>query len=151
RYTCIASALMMTPPHFSAISNASADLPLAVAPAMMRMVDLGMTIYVATLIANAPDYSLTSEFMQAIRTEIERLYDHKENPYEIPSPSLQWLKEGEACDVFFAHRQETLFRLKAWRFSKYWTAFAMMYFGMLYAIGEHYIPFSNFFSATAAI
>src|SRR5271154_200295 len=38
------SALMTTPPSFSASANASADLPLAVGPAMRMMLDTSLTV-----------------------------------------------------------------------------------------------------------
>src|ERR1700730_1512972 len=46
RYTCIESALMMTARSRSARSNAKADLPLAVGPAMRMICDTCSTHFV---------------------------------------------------------------------------------------------------------
>src|SRR5271163_5009997 len=43
------SALMTTPPSFSASADASADLPLAVGPAMRMMLDTSLTVLLSLI------------------------------------------------------------------------------------------------------
>ena len=51
RYICIASALMISPPNFSASSSASCDLPAPVAP---RITTIGVLATVAIFVKLAP-------------------------------------------------------------------------------------------------
>src|SRR4051794_26718735 len=95
RYTCIESALMMTPPLFCASWSASADLPLAVGPAISTALPLSpiectpMSL-VATLICNPANPALDSTGVDGARALLP------------PAGPAQWLLEGGAVDIPFA-------------------------------------------------
>src|SRR5271169_2887431 len=88
------SALMMTPPSFSASSSAKADLPLAVGPAMRMILDTRLgshdMSYVATLIS-APQRPVVTETLAARVAE------------KLPQQARvgTWLHPGVAIDIVF--------------------------------------------------
>src|SRR5213079_3414010 len=94
RYTCMESALMMTPPVFCASSSASADLPLAVGPAISTAFlpsscEFSCMSLVATLICNPADPALDSTVVDGARAIL-------------PSPGpAQWLFDEVAVDIPF--------------------------------------------------
>src|SRR5258708_5773240 len=72
RYTCMESVLMTTPPAFCASARASADLPLAVGPAISTALllcpcELTQMSLVATLICNPADPALDSTLVDGAR------------------------------------------------------------------------------------
>src|SRR3954454_10620473 len=89
------SALMMTPPVFCANSSASADLPLAVGPAISTAFlpsssEFACMSLVATLICNPADPALDSTVVDGARAIL-------------PSPGqAQWLFNEVAVDIPFA-------------------------------------------------
>src|SRR5437588_4565553 len=97
RYTCIESALMMTPPVCCASSSASADLPLAVGPAistalLLSPIEFTPMSLVATLICNPADPALDSTVVDGARAIL-------------PSPGpAQWLFDEVAVDIPFEGR-----------------------------------------------
>src|ERR1700683_1497623 len=105
RYTCIESALMMTPPVAAASSSASADLPLAVGPAISTALsfsgcELTCMSLVATLICNPADPALDSTVVDGARAIL-------------PSPGpARWLFGEVAVDIPFT-RSEDIARLAA--------------------------------------
>src|SRR5580658_551542 len=93
RYTCIESVLMMTPPVARASSSASADLPLAVGPAISTALPLASEFtcmsLVATLICNPADPALDSTVVDGARAVL-------------PSPGpARWLFDEVAVDIPF--------------------------------------------------
>src|SRR3984893_2732151 len=93
RYTCMESALMMTPPVFCASSSASADLPLAVGPAistaLLSWSELTCMYLVATLICNPADPALDSTVVDGALAIL-------------PTPGhAQWLFDEVAVDIPF--------------------------------------------------
>src|SRR5438874_3273979 len=94
RYTCIESALMMTPPVFCASSSASADLPLAVGPAistalLLSPIEFTQMSLVATLICNPANSALDSTVVDGARAIL---------PSAGPA---QWLFDEVAVDIPF--------------------------------------------------
>src|SRR5687767_5817259 len=88
------SALMTTPPVFSASSSASADLPLAVGPAISTALSLStcettQMSLVATLICNPADPVLDSTVVDGARAIL---------PSAEPA---QWLFKEVAVDIPF--------------------------------------------------
>src|SRR3954471_13224895 len=87
------SALMTTPPNFCARSNAKADLPLAVGPAISTALrtpdDPACMSLVATLICNPANPALDSTIVDGALAVL-------------PSPgSAQWLFDEVAVDIPF--------------------------------------------------
>src|SRR3954468_2249746 len=97
RYTCIESALIVTPPVFCASASASADLPLAVGPAISTALPpssrerIPMSL-VATLICNPADPALDSTVLDGARAILP-----------LPGPA-RWLFDEVAADVPFEAR-----------------------------------------------
>src|SRR6202165_483663 len=94
------SALTMTPPVFCASSSASADLPLAVGPAISTALLLCPSEFtrmslVATLICNPADPALDSTLVDGARAIL-------------PSPGpAHWLFGEVAVDIPFTGREGT--------------------------------------------
>src|SRR5258708_21894171 len=92
RYTCMESVLMTTPPAFCASARASADLPLAVGPAISTALllcpcELTQMSLVATLICNPADPALDSTLVDGARAIL-------------PSPGpAHWLFDEVAVDI----------------------------------------------------
>src|SRR3984893_8396738 len=101
RYTCMESALMMTPPAFCASSSASADLPLAVGPAISTALllcsrEFTQMSLVATLICNPADPALDSTLVDGARAIL-------------PSPgAAQWLFDEVGVDIPFERSEDNL-------------------------------------------
>src|ERR1700728_1978092 len=99
RYTCIESALIMTPPVAAASSSASADLPLAVGPAISTALsfsgcELTWMSLVATLICNPVDPALDSTVVDGARAIL-------------PSPGpARWLFDEVAVDIPFTGSED---------------------------------------------
>src|SRR5207253_3140502 len=94
RYTCIESALMMTPPVCCASSSASADLPLAVGPAistalLLSPIEFTPMSLVATLICNPNNPALDSTIVDGARAVLPQ------------AAAAHWLFDGVAVDVPF--------------------------------------------------
>src|SRR5690606_19362103 len=94
--TCIESALTTTPPVRRATSSASADLPLAVGPAIrtasfngrpFRTRSDGFMSLVATLVSDPADAALD-------RTIVERAAEAS------GATRVDWLCEAVACDLY---------------------------------------------------
>src|ERR1700722_887669 len=94
------SALMIAPPNFSASSSASADLPLAVGPAMRMVFNTSLTVwfplsgshgmfYVATLISHPNRPAVTDALAQKAARYL---------PHGRPT---DWLDVGIAMDIAF--------------------------------------------------
>src|SRR5258708_9413812 len=94
RYTCMESVLMITPPWTRASSSASADLPLAVGPAISTAIllswsELTVMSLVATLICHPANPALDSTLVDGARAIL-------------PSPGpAQWLFDEVAVDIPF--------------------------------------------------
>lgn len=84
---------MMTPPVFCAKQSAIEDFPLAVAPAIITMVE-GMEI-VITLLANPQKEPLVPAFVESMAPSLAT--------QAIAVKKTQILKEGVACDLFVEH------------------------------------------------
>src|ERR1700723_3211066 len=99
RYTCIESALIMTPPVAAASSSANADLPLAVGPAISTALsfsgcELTCMSLVATLICNPVDPALDSTVVDGARAIL-------------PSPGpARWLFDEVAVDIPFTGSED---------------------------------------------
>src|SRR3954468_3810688 len=99
RYTCIESALIVTPPVLCASSSASADLPLAVGPAISTALlksrllipcEAACMSLVATLIRNPANPALDSTIVDGALAVL-------------PQPgTAQWLFDEVAVDIPFA-------------------------------------------------
>src|SRR6267378_3795391 len=92
------SVLMTTPPVFCANSSASADLPLAVGPAistaLLSIREFACMSLVATLICNPANPALDSTIVDGARAVL-------------PSPgSAQWLFDEVAVDIPFAGSED---------------------------------------------
>src|SRR3954464_10022693 len=92
----IESALMTTPPHVCASSSASADLPLAVGPAISTALpkpeDTACMSLVATLICNPANPALDSTIVDGALAVL-------------PSPGpARWLFDEVAVDIPFDYQ-----------------------------------------------
>src|SRR5882724_12340894 len=100
RYTCMESALMMTPEVPCASASASADLPLAVGPAISTALlfspsESTCMSLVATLICNPADPALDSTVVDGARAIL-------------PSPgAAHWLFDEVAVDIPFESHEDT--------------------------------------------
>src|SRR5260221_9370753 len=100
RYTCMESVLRTTPPAFCASARASADLPLAVGPAISTALllcpcELTQMSLVATLICNPADPALDSTLVDGARAIL-------------PSPGpAHWLFDEVAVDIPFGGSEDS--------------------------------------------
>src|SRR5438270_3324337 len=90
---------MMTPPVFCASSSASADLPLAVGPAistalLLSPIEFTQMSLVATLICNPADPALDSTVVDGARAILGE------------AGAAQWLFDEVAVDIPFESRED---------------------------------------------
>jgi len=95
---------MMTPPEFSAIRSANADLPLAVGPATMMILGMMSTSeparFVITLVASPDKEPLSAAFVESMAPSLAL--------QDVVVEKVQWLKPAIACDMFVTHESRDI-------------------------------------------